>query len=83
MDTPKTIFVAYFAVLKEERGVAEETLQTHAQNALELYQDLQAKHNLTLSPDSLKVAINDTFCSWESPIQTNDHIVFIPPVSGG
>ncbi|MDP7399502.1 MAG: MoaD/ThiS family protein, partial [Lentisphaeria bacterium] len=31
----------------------------------------------------LKVAINDAFCDWGTPLQTGDAIVFIPPVAGG
>lgn len=77
------IHIQYFAILRDERGCSEETLNTDAKNAAELYQKLQKEHGFRLSQQDLKVAINDEFTSWQTPLQTKDKVVFIPPVTGG
>ena len=79
----KKIHIQYFAVLREERGLNEETVETTAQTALDLYRELRHKFNFRLPVDVLKVAVNDEFVHWETPLKGNDHIVFIPPVAGG
>lgn len=81
--SPKTIHLSYYAILKDERGIASETIETSANTARELYHDLQEQHDFRLTEDSLKVSINDTFSSWQEPLKTGDHVVFIPPVAGG
>ena len=79
----KTIHLTYYALLREERGVPKETLETAAVTAQELYGELKLKYHFRLSTDSLKVSINDAFTSWKTQIRTGDHVVFIPPISGG
>jgi len=75
--------VQYFAILREQAGRAEEALETSAQTALELYQELRARHGLKLAPEQLRVAINEEFGEWTQPIHGGDTIVFLPPVAGG
>ena len=79
----KTIHLAYYALLREERGLDQETITTDVRTALELYNDLQAQHNFSLNEISLKVSINDTFLPWQTKLKDRDCVVFIPPVSGG
>ena len=79
----KTIHLHYYAVLKEARGAVKETVQTPARTALDLYEELKGKHGFKLSADIVKVAINDEFKSWDTPLQSGDTVVFIPPVAGG
>jgi len=79
----KKLHISYYAFLQERRGLSEETLESSASTALELYGQLNNKHQFQLSPERLRVAINDEFCSWQTAIRSGDHIVFIPPVSGG
>ena len=83
MTNPKKIHIQYFALLREERGLNEETLETTAQTASDLYRELRQKFNFRLPVDVLKVAVNDEFVRWDTPLKGNDHIVFIPPVAGG
>lgn len=78
-----TVHVLYFAILREARGVADETITTHAGTTLDLYRELAARHGFTLDHASMKVAINDEFSTWDSLLHTNDIVVFIPPVAGG
>ena len=79
----KTVHLQYFAILKEKRGEARETLQTEANTAAELYQDLKSRYHFPLSVDRLRVAINEEFSDMDTTLQENDEIVYIPPVAGG
>ncbi len=79
----KTITVRYFAILREQRGVSEETLQTAAPDAATLYGELAAQHGFTLPVDRLRAAINGDFALWPAPLNDGDEVVFIPPVAGG
>jgi len=73
----------YFALLKEQRGLASETVKTVAATARELYQELASAYGFTLGIDRVKVAINNEFASWDRALVANDSVVFIPPVAGG
>jgi molybdopterin converting factor subunit 1 len=79
----KTVSVRYFAILREQRGLDDETVTTSAPTASELYDELRARHGFTLARDRLRVAINDDFKPWTTPLQEGDTLVFIPPVAGG
>lgn len=79
----KEVTVLYFASLREQRGLESEVIQTDAANAQELWTDLKTKHNFSLNQEILKVAINETYSSFENEIKHQDKIVFIPPVAGG
>lgn len=79
----KTIHLSYYALLREERGVGDESINTSAVTALELYEELQVRHNFSISEDSIKVSVNDIFSSWQTELKNDDRVVFIPPVSGG
>jgi len=79
----KKITIQYYAVLREKRGVNEESIETNAGTLHELYEELQEKYHFELSINSLKVAVNDEFSDWQSRLNSGDKIVFIPPVSGG
>ena len=79
----KTIHIHYYALLREERGLKEETIQTTAQTPLELYTKLREQYKLSLSPNILRIALNDVFQSWDTPLRDQDSIVFMPPVAGG
>jgi molybdopterin converting factor subunit 1 len=77
------INIQYFALLKEQRGLNQETLATNAKTAKELYQELQAKYKFKISTDLLKVAVNNEYKDWNTQLHSDDTIVFIPPVAGG
>ena len=79
----KQIQVQYFAVLREQRGLSQETLSTIAKTAKDLYAELHNKHNFKIPPNLLKVAVNNEFKDWNTEIKSNDTVVFIPPVAGG
>jgi molybdopterin converting factor subunit 1 len=75
--------ILYFAVLREERGLSEETFETRAENPAQLFAELVDRYGIAFPRDRLKVAINDEFTSWETPLRNGDTVVFIPPVAGG
>lgn len=79
----KKVHVIYYALLRQERGMAEETVDSQAASARELFQELKSRHAFKLSETHIKVAINSKMASWDSPFESGDTILFIPPVAGG
>jgi molybdopterin-guanine dinucleotide biosynthesis protein A len=79
----KSIRVQYFAVLREQAGRREESMETHAHTAADLYAELKHRYGFKLSPTQLKVALNNEFSDWQTPLKNGDAVVFIPPVAGG
>ncbi|HJY42283.1 MAG TPA: NTP transferase domain-containing protein [Steroidobacteraceae bacterium] len=81
--TSKTVRVQYYAILREQAGRNDETLDTSAATPAELYAELRKRHPFQLAPEQLKVALNSEFGDWQTPLQHGDTVVFIPPVAGG
>lgn len=79
----KGLRVEYFAVLREQAGRREEVLDSRAQTAAELYEELRVRHGFHLSRAQLKVAVNAEFSDWNAALKAGDTVVFIPPVAGG
>gem|GEM_PF-132050 len=79
----KTIHVQYFAILREQRGLAQEKIATTAATAADLYAELYARHGFMLTPAHLRIAVNEEFAPWAVPLHDGDAVVFIPPVAGG
>lgn len=75
--------IQYFAVLREQAGVAEETVETRAATPADLYDEVRAARGLALPRSLLRVAVNEEFCEWSQRLQPGDRVVFIPPVAGG
>jgi len=75
--------VRYFAMLREQAGRSAEELETQATTPRELYDELRRRRGLTLAPEFLRVAVNDEFGDWRSPLSDGDTVVFLPPVAGG
>jgi molybdenum cofactor guanylyltransferase len=79
----RRLHVRYFALLREQAGRGAEELETQASTPRELYEELRARRGLTLAPEFLRVAVNDEFGDWRSPLADGDTVVFLPPVAGG
>lgn len=79
----KMVLVRYYAVLRDQRGLGEERVETAAATAGELYEELRALHRFTLPAARVRVAINDEFEPWACAFRSGDAVVFIPPVAGG
>lgn len=74
--------IEYFALLREHVGQAHEDLDTNAATVGELYAELDRRHAFP-AVGRVKVAVNDEFSDWTSPVSDGDYVVFIPPVAGG
>ncbi|MEO8064899.1 MAG: NTP transferase domain-containing protein [Pseudomonadota bacterium] len=79
----RQIRVQYYALLREQAGRSDETLNTHSRTPRELYAELAARYPFTLPAEMLRVAINAEFGEWSQPLNPGDAVVFIPPVAGG
>ncbi|MGI9246013.1 MAG: MoaD/ThiS family protein [Steroidobacteraceae bacterium] len=77
------IHIQYFAVLREQAGCSEQTLETDAATPADLYEQVRATHGFSLPRALLRVAVNDEFRDWTTPLAAGDRVVFIPPVAGG
>ena len=75
--------VRYFAAFREATGVAQETIDTPASNAAELFEHCRRLHPELESFDASMVAINDEMAHWESTLNDDDEVLFFPPVAGG
>jgi molybdopterin converting factor subunit 1 len=75
--------VQYYAVLREQAGRSEERVVTGAATPAALYEELRARHGLTLARAQLRVAIDGEFADWQAPLADGARVVFIPPVAGG
>jgi molybdopterin-guanine dinucleotide biosynthesis protein A len=80
---PMQLKIQYYALMREQAGRSEETLETSASTPADLYQELAARYGFTLSRDQLKVAVNSEFSDWSRKLSVGDAVVFIPPVAGG
>ena len=77
------IKVIYFAVLRDLAKKKEELLSVHPGTTPQsLYDMLQEKYSFP-NQNTFKVAINDNFTEWNEPLDQQDIIVFMPPVTGG
>jgi molybdopterin-guanine dinucleotide biosynthesis protein A len=82
-STPMQLKIQYYALMREQAGRSEETLETSAGTPADLYDELLARYGFTLSRDQLKVAVNSEFSDWSRKLKVGDAVVFIPPVAGG
>ncbi|MEY2983845.1 MAG: hypothetical protein RLZZ568_462 [Cyanobacteriota bacterium] len=80
---PKHVTLKYFALLKDHTQIMSETLTTDHDTYQDLYQELAAKYHFPLSPQQIKIAVNDDFVHLTDAIADQAVIVFIPPVAGG
>ena len=78
-----TVHIQYFAILREQRGVARETLSTPATTTAALYDELRTRHGFSLSRDRVRAAVDESFVAWDTPLRDGQTVVFIPPVAGG
>lgn len=79
----KRVTVRYFAVLRERRGLSEETVETTASTLGELLTDLIAAHRLGLPPSLIRVAVGTDFAETDQELVDGMQLVLIPPVAGG
>ncbi len=79
-----SITVRYFALLQELTGLESQRLELSANDTADtVYQRLSQEHGLSIAPTRLRVAINDRFADWTDPLNPEDRVAFLPPMSGG
>jgi len=77
------ITVHYFAKLRDLTNKEKESIEIVIDSTpKDIYKQLHDIYGLPNTPN-LKIAINDSFASWESKLQDKDKLVFITPVTGG
>ncbi len=79
----KKIQVVYYALLRQERGLTQEKIESAASTARELYDELRRQHQFKLQESQVRVAINSAVSSWDAELNSGDTVMFIPPVAGG
>jgi molybdopterin synthase sulfur carrier subunit len=79
----REISIHYYAALREVRGIPRETILTSADTPRELYDQLQKLYGWTLPINAMSVAVNHVLSAWNTPLQANDTVVFLPPFSRG
>jgi len=75
--------IRYFASLRDERGVSDETRETQARTPVQLYEEIAKEYHLTVAVSALRVAVNDEFSTMDAVLKDGDVVAFIPPVAGG
>jgi len=75
--------VKYFALFREQTGVASESVDWPGGSAAELFQLMAEKHVGLLPEAAALVAINDEMAAWETSLKQGDEVLFFPPVAGG
>src|SRR5882762_10816496 len=75
--------IQYYALMREQAGRSEETIETSSVTPADLYGELTARYGFTLAREQLKVAVNSEFSEWSRRLAAGDAVVFIPPVAGG
>ncbi|NHO33419.1 MoaD/ThiS family protein [Acetobacter fallax] len=73
----------YFAQPGEQAGRRAETRETSVTTAVAFYEELRVAYGFALPAGQMRVAVNAAFCPWTRSLKEGDHVVFIPPVSGG
>lgn len=75
--------VLYFARLAQESGKSSENLCTLASTGAELFEELDARYGFGIPQTKIRLAIDECFCAWDTPLQNDTIVAFIPPVAGG
>lgn len=83
MPATRRLTVRFFAVLREQAGCRELTLETTATNPAELYGELSRSHGLQVPAAILAFAVNERYATADAFLAEGDRVTFIPPVAGG
>jgi len=80
--------IVYFAALRREIGVGEETVEPPAsirtvQPLVDWLKERSPAHAKALAATRLMVAVNQDYAGMDSPISPGDEVAFFPPVTGG
>lgn len=79
----KTITVRYFALFREQAGIAHEVLELDAETARDVFVATRHRHGSAEPAGHCKVAINDEMSDWDAAVADGDEVLLFPPVAGG
>jgi molybdopterin synthase sulfur carrier subunit len=79
----KRIHVTWYASLREQRGISDESVDTLAGNAAVLFEELAEIHGVHMQRERVRFGVNDRIQPWNTPLQEGDRVAFLPPVAGG
>lgn len=82
-EPPMQLQIRYYALMREQAGRSEESIETSAATPADLYAELVSRYAFSLPREQLKVAVNSEFSEWSRKLKQGDAVVFIPPVAGG
>ena len=81
------INLRYFASVREQIGIASETIETSSRDLSELRTELIARganYESALSHGkAIRLALNQSVVSGNEPLIDNAEVAFFPPVTGG
>lgn len=77
------ITLAYYAALREARGLSEESIETSANTVAELFQELWSLHTFPLDPAYVRAATDDGYLEPSASLREGTTYSLIPPVAGG
>jgi molybdopterin synthase sulfur carrier subunit len=81
------INLRYFASVREQIGIASESIDTSSRDLIELRNELIARgehYAAALSyGKAIRMAINQSVSSSNEPLAENAEVAFFPPVTGG
>jgi molybdopterin converting factor small subunit len=83
MTKLRQVQVRYFAALREQARCGDETVATEARTPAELYRELRRRHGFSLPLERLRVAMDDDFVAWDTPLKPDTPVAFLPPIAGG
>ena len=82
-----TVQVRLFAALREQAGwsARDVALQGGVATPLTIWEalGLGADPVAQARPMGVRVAINQQFAGWDTPLRDGDELAFLPPISGG
>jgi len=71
----KRIAVKWFAAYREITGTAAEPVETVAETAADLFDEMMHRHRGLATFSGAKVAINDEMADWKSPVADGDQVL--------
>lgn len=79
------LHIRYFAALRDQMGMSEESLETNAATPEALIAELRARDNRAdlLAEPFVRIIINDEIAREDAALKPGDTIAFCPPFSGG
>jgi len=79
----KNITIRYFAMFRENAGVAQESLTIDVATAADVFAATRDRHGSSEPSGHCKVAINDEMADWDAAVKDGDTVLLFPPVAGG